>query len=359
MTKFTKLFKIGWEKFFEEQLNESDDSLLPARVIICNKNNYIVNTGENEITAEVSGRFHFNAESKNEFPAVGDWVVLKKFDEYENGIIEKVLNRKSKLSRNSAGLKLEEQILAANLDLVFVITSLNQDINLRRMERYISLIIDNRLKPVIILSKSDLCENTDEKLAEVKTISRECEVHIVSALKYTGMENLKKYFAENKTAAVIGSSGVGKSTIINSLTGEDTMDVSGISLYKDKGRHTTSHRELIFFEGGGAIIDTPGMRELQMWEGSEGLSEAFPDIEKYLGQCRFTNCEHDTEPGCAIKDAIERGEFDEKRLASYRKLEREILRFENKTNKKALMKEKKKWKKISHAIRKSGNRKQN
>lgn len=357
MTIFTNQSKIGWNDFFEDQLNESDKDLMPGRVIICNKNNYLISTGESEVTGEVSGKFHFNAESKNDFPAVGDWVLLRNFEEYDNAIIERVLERQSKLSRNSAGFKLEEQILASNIDSVFLITSLNQDINLRRLERYISLIIDNKLTPVIILSKSDLCEDTEDKLNEVKTISGQNEIHIVSALTDTGMDGLKKFFNGNKTVAVIGSSGVGKSTIINNLNGESVMDVSDISLYKDKGRHTTTHRELVFLKDGGAIIDTPGMRELQLWEGSEGLTEAFPDIEKYIGLCKYSNCEHDTEEGCAIKEAMERDEFDENRFKSYKKLEREITRFENKTNKKALMKEKKKWKKLTHEHRRTQHKK--
>jgi len=357
LTIFTNQSKIGWNDFFEDQLNESDKELTPGRVIICNKNNYLISTGDAEITGEVSGKFHFNAESKNDFPAVGDWVLLRNFEEYDNAIIERVLKRQSKLSRNSAGLKHEEQILASNIDTVFIISSLNQDINLRRLERYISLIIDSKLIPVVILSKSDLCENTEEKLSEVRTISGIRDIFIVSALNNIGMNELQKYFYGNKTVAVIGSSGVGKSTLINSLIGEYLMNVSDISLYKDKGRHTTSHRELIFLNDGGAIIDTPGMRELQLWEGSEGLTEAFPDIEKYIGQCKYSNCEHDTEEGCAIKEAIERGEFDELRFKSYKKLEREITRFENKTNKKALLKEKKKWKKLTHEHRRSQHKK--
>ncbi|MBK8982724.1 MAG: ribosome small subunit-dependent GTPase A [Ignavibacteria bacterium] len=357
MTNFTNLVPIGWNEFFEDQMNGLEENLIPGRVIISNKNNYLISIGEREITGEVSGKFHFNAESKDEFPAVGDWVLMRKFDDYDNAIIESVMKRKSKLSRNSAGLKLEEQILASNIDIVFIISSLNQDINLRRLERYVSLIIDNKLTPVMILSKADLSENTEEKLEDVKKISGNYDIHVISALKNTGMDELRKYFTGNQTVAVIGSSGVGKSTIINNLCGESVMEVSDISLYKDKGRHTTSHRELIFLKDGGSIIDTPGMRELQLWEGNEGLSEAFPDIEKYLGQCRFSNCEHDTEPGCAIKDAIERGEFDSKRFQSYKKLEREITRFENKSNKKAMLKEKKKWKKMSFQIRKSQHKK--
>ncbi|MFZ1322580.1 MAG: ribosome small subunit-dependent GTPase A [Ignavibacteria bacterium] len=357
MTIFTNQSKIGWKDFFEDQLTESDKDLIPGRVIICNKNNYLISTGDAEVTGEVSGKFHFNAESKNDFPAVGDWVLLRNFEEYDNAIIERVLKRKSKLSRNSAGFKLEEQILASNIDTVFIITSLNQDINLRRLERYISLIVDNKLTPVVILSKSDLCENIDEKYSEVKTISGISDIYVVSALNNFGVDDLKTYFEENKTVAVIGSSGVGKSTLINCLNGESVMDVSDISLYKDKGRHTTTHRELVFLKDGGAIIDTPGMRELQLWEGSEGLTEAFPDIEKYLGHCKYSNCEHDTEEGCAIKEAIERGEFDENRFKSYKKLEREITRFENKTNKKALMKEKKKWKKLTHEHRRTQHKK--
>ncbi|MDZ4713575.1 MAG: ribosome small subunit-dependent GTPase A [bacterium] len=348
MTNYKKLEKLGWDKFFEKNFEKfSKEGLSPARVAIEHKQSYVVYTGDSELTAEVSGKFHYNVKSPSEYPAVGDWVVIREIPDEKKAIIETVLERKNKFSRKEAGIKLNEQIIAANIDYLFFISSLNQDISLRRMERYLTLSIENKVTPVIIMSKEDLCDDTEEKIAEVKTIAEGIDVYALSAVENTGIEALRKYFEENKTVAVVGSSGVGKSTLINCLADSEKMDVSEISLYKDKGRHTTTHRELILLPEGGIIIDTPGMRELQLWEGGDGASETFKDVEKYLGQCRFSDCKHETEPGCAIKEAIANGEFDQNRFDSYLKLQREITWFENRQNNKFTLAEKKKWKKLT------------
>jgi ribosome biogenesis GTPase len=313
------LNKYGWNDFFGQHFAPFASSGFSAgRVAIEHKSQYILYTEFGELTAEISGKMHFNSENKNDFPAVGDWVVIRTIIDEKKAIIENVLPRQSKFSRKIAGAKTEEQVVASNIDTVFIMSSLNQDINLRRIERYLSLAWDNSVNPVIILSKADLFNVTriadsdsrnsvstykslDEVIQEVEQISFNTKLHVISALEKTGLEELSPYFEGNKTIAVIGSSGVGKSTLINSLSDWTKMKVSDISLYKDKGRHTTSHRELILLPSGGLIIDTPGMRELQMWEGGDGVSETFQDIEKFMGQCRFSDCKHDTEPGCAIK----------------------------------------------------------
>ena len=353
MTNFTNLEQFGWDKFFEEQFQRySTEDYSVGRVSIENKNNYHLYTDSGELIAEVSGKFHFNAETASGYPAVGDWVVIRTISDERKAIIEYVLERKNKFSRNAAGIKTEEQIITSNIDTLFIITSLNQDINLRRMERYLALAYECEVMPVLIFSKADLCDEIAEKISEVNSVSLNTKIHIISAVRNEGMSELKIYFHGNKTVGVVGSSGVGKSTLINSLCGNEVMEVSDISLYKDKGRHTTTHRELILLPFGGMIIDTPGMRELQMWEGSDGVSETFSDIEKYLGQCRFSDCKHETEPGCAIKKAIEDGEFDEKRFKNYLKLQREIRHFENRNDRKAMLAEKKKWKKITAEAKK-------
>lgn len=345
---FTNLSLFGWDDFFEKQFSEfSKDGLSAGKVARENKNNYILYTQSGELSAELSGKFHFDAGSKEDFPAVGDWVAIRIIRDENKAIIEKLLIRKSKFSRKSAGIKTEEQIIASNIDYIFIVSSLNQDVNLRRIERYLTLIRENSIEPVIILSKADLCEDIDEKISSVKSIAPETDIHVISAASNTGIDELRKYFDGNKTAAVIGSSGVGKSTLINSLFGEEVMYVSDISLYKDKGRHSTTHRELILLPDGGMIIDTPGLREIQMWEGSDGVSETFHDIERLLGQCRFSDCKHKTEPGCVIKAAIEAGTIDEDRYRNYLKLQREIHYFENRNDKKAMLVEKKKWKKLT------------
>lgn len=357
MTNFLKLETFGWDKFFENQFKEfSKEGYSAGRVAIENKRNYLLYTSFGELTGEISGKFHFDTDERSDFPAVGDWVLFRPILDEGKAIIEKVFERKSKLGRKAAGIKTDEQIIAANIDYAFIVSSLNQELNPGRLERYLTLISDNNIEAVLIFSKSDLCTDAEKKISEAGSFAGDTKLHIVSSFENEGIEELSKYFEGNKTIAVVGSSGVGKSTLINVLTGEDSMEVSEISLYKDKGRHTTSHRELILIESGGMIIDTPGMRELQLWEGSDGISETFSDVEKYLGKCRFSDCRHDTEPGCAIKNVIESGELDERRFKSYIKLQREIRHFENKSNIKAALAEKKKWKKVTAGAKKNDKR---
>ncbi|HJY62584.1 MAG TPA: ribosome small subunit-dependent GTPase A, partial [Ignavibacteria bacterium] len=231
-------------------------------------------------------------------------------------------------------------------------SSLNMDFNLRRIERYLTLAWDCNIKPVIILSKADLCDNMYAKLVEVEKNFIGTNAHVISAIKEAGIDDLFSYFEGNNTIAVIGSSGVGKSTLINILLNRKKMKVSDIGVYKDKGKHITTHRELALVPGGGLIIDTPGMREIQLWEGSEGLSELFDDIEQLTLECKFSDCKHESEPGCAIKAAIKRGEITGERFKSYKKLLNEVSYFERKQNVKAQLVEKKKWKKISTEAKK-------
>ena len=351
MIKNLKLY--GWNEYFEAFFSEfASDGYSPARIAVEHRNYYLVYSESGELTAEKSGKLFYASDTVKDLPAVGDWVVIKPIKNEKKAIISAVLPRRTKFSRKKAGIVTEEQIIAANVDTAFIISSLNQDLNLRRIDRYLALARDNDIKPVIILSKADLCEDMYEKLVEVENYFTGTDAHVVSALKGAGMDNLYQYFEGNKTIAVLGSSGVGKSTLINTLLNRKKMTVSDIGLYKDKGRHTTTHRELVLVPGGGLIIDTPGMREIQLWEGAEGLSELFDDIEKLTLECKFTDCKHESEPGCAVKEAINSGEISVERFKSYRKLLNEISYFTRKQNVKAQLAEKKKWKKITAEAKK-------
>ncbi len=342
----------GFNSFFEEHFRENAlDGHIPGRVAIQNKTNYIVYSALGELSAEVSGKLMFDVEDKEDYPAVGDWVVMRPILDEQKAIIDKVLPRQTIFSRKEAGGRTERQILASNIDTVFLMTSLNHDFNLRRLERYMILSLESRAKPVIVLSKADVCEDIDTKIKETELIADGIPVHVLSSISHRGVDELMQYFNGNKTIAVLGSSGVGKSTFINVLLGGDTLKTLEISSYKDKGHHATTRRELIPIPSGGLIIDTPGMRELQLWEGSEGIENVFDDIEALITRCKFSDCRHNDEPDCAVREAIESGELDEKRYESYIKMKKEIRYFENRKDWKANLEEKKKWKKIYKQVK--------
>jgi len=354
MNKELKIY--GWNDFFEAQLHSLglNEEIIPARVSVEHRKYYEVYSSLGELTVSKSGKLFHNI---TDFPAVGDWLAVKPVPGEDKAIIEAILPRKTKFSRKKAGTTTEEQIVAANVDIVFLVSSLNQDLNLRRIERYLTLAWDNGIMPVIVLNKTDLCDDVEQAVSDVDGIAFSTPIHAVSALKNDHIDELMKYLEGNKTVAVIGSSGVGKSTIINDICSAEKMNVSDIGLYKDKGRHTTTHRELMLVPGGGLIIDTPGMREIQLWEGAEGLSEQFDDIEQLALECKFTDCKHDGEPGCAINEALAAGIITKDRLKSYKKLLNEVKYFERKQDIKAKLSEKKKWKKISIEAKKIGKEK--
>ncbi|HRE40209.1 MAG TPA: ribosome small subunit-dependent GTPase A [Ignavibacteria bacterium] len=355
------LIKFGFDEFFETQFQDILNSkfinekefLYPARVSIRHKNHYILSYEKGEIKGEISGKFHFKIDNLKDdglgYPVVGDWVIVKIVNENESGIIEQILNRKSKFSRLAPGDVTEEQIIISNIDYIFIVSSMNKDYNERRIERYLTMAWENDLKPVLVLNKSDLCTEEEKLNFILKTeiISQGCPVIPVSSKSNENLQELLKYFEGNKSISMIGSSGVGKSSLINSLLGEEKMKVKDITEYKDKGVHTTTHRELILMPGGGVIIDTPGMRTVLMWSGSEGIESAFDDIESLSMQCKFSNCTHTNEPGCAIISALNNGSITKERLKSYRKLQNEIKYNETKQDKKLKADQKKIWKKLT------------
>ncbi len=296
---------------------------LPGRVVSQEKGMYRVLWEGGELLAGVSGKFRFEASTALDYPATGDFVLLEPQSlDSGRGVIRGVLPRKSAFIRKAAGTAREEQVIAANVDTVFVCMSLNQDFNLRRLERYLAAAWESGAVPVVVLTKSDLCDDIGEKRAAVGSVALGAEVLVTSAMQEDGIRKILPYLKDGETAAFIGSSGVGKSTFINRLLKEDRLEVSGLR-NDDKGRHTTTRRELLPLPTGGLVMDTPGMREVGMWDTDGGLDLAFSDVEALAEGCRFKDCRHGGEPGCAVRAAIARGELPEERFLSYQRLSAE------------------------------------
>lgn len=315
-----KLKKYGLTPSFEAQVDLYGSGVV-GRVTSQSKELYRVITQDAELFAEVSGKFRYDAKRLSDFPAVGDFVMLdRSHDQNGNGIISHVLTRKSVFERKAAGQTSDTQIVAANIDIVFICSALNNDYNLRRLERYLSIAWSSGAVPVIVLTKADLCEDTEEKLAEVSAVAIGADVLLTSGMVPETLTKLRAYLKDGVTAAFIGSSGVGKSTLINALVGDERLHTAEIR-GDDKGRHTTTRRELILLPQGGIVIDTPGMREIGV--DSADIAKAFADIDALTAQCRFHDCTHKCEPGCAVIAAIEKGQLDAKRLESYFKLKKE------------------------------------
>ena len=307
------------ERFAAESSLYSD--LYVGRVASQYKDLYKVITEEGELTAEISGRIRFDVRTLSGFPAVGDFVMLDRKEVVNgNAIIRQILPRKSAFVRKAAGTSENEQVVASNIDTVFICMSLNNDFNLRRVERYLGVAWDSQAIPVIVLTKADLCTDLTEKLSQIEAVARGVEVIVTSSLTENSFSSVEKFLGSGKTVAFIGSSGVGKSTLINRLIGENVLDTQEIR--KDgKGRHTTTRRELIVLPGMGVVIDTPGMRELGI-EGAD-LSRVFADIDGLSAKCRFRDCTHSGEPDCAVQQAIDAGLLSADRYRNYLDLEKE------------------------------------
>nr|WP_307477390.1 ribosome small subunit-dependent GTPase A [Cytobacillus purgationiresistens] len=327
------------------------EGLEVGRVALEHKRSYRVWTENEELLCEVSGKLGYTAQGREDYPAVGDWVVLKRMPGEQKGIIHAVLNRKSKFSRKMAGLSTEEQIVAANVDTIFLVNSLNEDLNLRRIERYLLLSWESGANPVIVLTKADLCDDMEVKLAAVETVAMGVPIVPISVLNEGGMDAIYPYLLPGHTIALLGSSGVGKSTLTNYLLGHEKQKVQDIRSDDARGRHTTTHRELVLLPNETVLIDTPGMRELQLWESENGIAGSFADIEGYAEDCKFRDCTHHKEPGCAVKEKIREGLLEESRLTSYKKLLRELAYLERKQDSRAQAAEKKQWKNISKSMK--------
>jgi ribosome biogenesis GTPase / thiamine phosphate phosphatase len=315
------LLELGLNEGYIKEASSYNENFYLGRVSVQYKDIYRIVTEEGEVLARVSGKLSYSSNSTLDYPVVGDWVLLDRTDN-KNGdaIIHKVLTRKSCFSRKIAGNRYDVQIVAANIDYIFICMALNNDFNINRLERYIAVAWDSMAIPVIVLTKSDLYEDIDERLREVKEVAIGIDILVTSSLNGNGYEKVKEYIKSGTTIAFIGSSGVGKSTLINKLLNEEVLKTNSIS-ENDKGRHTTTHRELFLLEDGGVIIDTPGMRELGLI--SADVDKSFSNIEELEKQCKFSDCTHKNEPKCAIREAIENGELEIDRLERYKKLKRE------------------------------------
>ena len=343
---------LGWNSFFEKEfLGLNRPSLAPARVVEEFKGWHRVRTAQGEYLAKIAGRVRYEAEDRDDLPAVGDWVGITPRPEGGRARIECILSRRTKLSRKVAGREQSEQIMATNLDTVFVVGSLNREFNARRIERYLTLVYESGARPVVLLNKVDLCPGSSIAATTVEGIALGTPVHLLSALQATGIEAVRQYVGYGQTAAFVGSSGVGKSTIINVLAGRELLRAQAVREEDDRGRHTTTSRQMIFLPQGGIVIDTPGMRELQLWDNADGVARAFDDIAILSHGCKFRDCSHHGEPGCAVEAAILEGLLEPGRLENYRKLEAELRFQERKIDPRAARQQKEEWKKIHKAMR--------
>jgi ribosome biogenesis GTPase len=339
---------MGWDRFFETHFQPyAANSYASGRIVSEYKHLYCVYSESGKVLGEIAGKLRHEALDREDLPVVGDWVVIRPAPESGKVTIHAVLPRKSKFTRKMAGVRNEPQIVASNIDTVFLITSLNEDFNPRRIERYLIVAWESGARPIIILSKSDLCDETEERIREIRSVASDVPIHALSVVRREGLDELTQYLKYGQTVALLGSSGVGKSTLINHLLGHEYLRVQETREQNGRGRHTTTHRELIVLPQGGLVLDTPGMRELQLWDGEGGLHIAFTDIETIASRCYFSDCRHQDEPQCAIREALAEGSIDAARYQSYEKLQKELTYLARKQDVRSAIAEKKRWKKLS------------
>lgn len=341
---------LGWNDFFAQEFNKIDKTCyFPARVCVEHRGAYELLCEKGRYTGEVTGRFIFTSNTRAKLPKTGDWVIAEDCGN-SMAVIHGILPRKTCFSRRSAGKSAIEQVIAANIDYIFIVQSLDRNFNIKRIERSLVMVHEGGATPVVILNKTDLCEDVEDKIQQVQAIAPGLTVLAVSALNKTGMESLENILCPGKTFALIGSSGVGKSTLINTLAGDEIQDTSQVRESDSKGRHTTIRRELLVLHHG-LIIDTPGIREIQLWKADDGIQDTFTKIQEIAQDCKFSDCRHDRESGCAIKQALEDGLISQENFDSYQKLQAELASLELRKEKSGAKKRTKEQKWISREIK--------
>ena len=352
------LLKLGWDEFFQAGFDSYNSTgFRPGRITFESNQLYRLQSNAGEVVGHLSGKLRHGSASREDLPAVGDWVIIQPLFNEAKAVIHAVLPRRTRFTRKVAGARTELQIVGANIDTVLLVTSANQEFNPRRLERYLVAAWDSGATAVVVLSKIDLCPDADQLEAQVQAVSGGVPVHPISVLAGVGLEALDQYFCEGKTVALLGSSGVGKSTLINHFAGTDIQKVREIRESDGRGRHTTTHRQLILLPGGGLVLDTPGMRELQLWEADRGVELAFEEIEALAAGCRFSDCRHQGEPDCAVREALEAESLDADRFHSYEKVQRELRHLDLKQDKLGQIAQKKRWKKLSRMAKDVSRRK--
>jgi len=342
---------LGWNSHFQIHLDTiGNDKIFPARVVGVHKNSFLVRQGNKETLVTIAGRLNYQQDRL--FPVIGDWVLIS------DNVIFDVLPRKNALSRGASGTRgkkevqsNKEQVIAANLDTVFIVCGLDHDFNIRRIERYLTLVYNCALNPAIVLTKADLHQDPGQYVREIENVAFEVPVHLVSATDSYGLILLEAYLSEGQTIAMIGSSGVGKSTLVNLLYGKDIQSTNIVSQSVGKGKHTTTNRSLILMPQGGMVIDNPGIREIGLWDDGGGLDVTFPEIEKLANSCRFSDCGHIQEPGCQVLHGVRIGTVKQERLDSYQKMKRELSYLSDRQQKSADRVEKERWKSVALKIK--------